>query len=100
MAASRMNPRLLLVAALLLLTACGQQAAPAAQPPKPSAAGTPVPRPSLVPTALVASEGGSPTLPPPGPVLYKGIPASRQPDGFFVLGRPEAPALTDYSDFL
>ena len=103
------------IAALLLLaTACGAPAPPEAAPAAAttasqsgaspaSAAPTAVPNP--LPTAVAPTSAPAPPAAPAAQTAagdtYRGIAQSRTPDGFYVLGAPNAPVtLTDYSDFL
>ena len=104
------------IAALLLLaTACGAPTPPEAAPaaattasqsgtaPAASAAPTAVPNP--LPTAVAPTSAPAPPAAPAAQTAagdtYRGIAQSRTPDGFYVLGAPNAPVtLTDYSDFL
>lgn len=101
----RPTVRALLLLALALLAACATQpgSAPLATlPPSPTAA-------SAMPTTEPAAPTSVPTAAPTAPVLaggdvtgpYAGIPRSRTPEGYQVLGDPDAPVtLVMYSDFL
>lgn len=99
--------RTLLALAFVLLAACTVQPGPAplaTLPPSPTAVRAAPATASPAPTSVAA-----PTMAPTAPVLasgdvtgpYAGIPRSRTPEGYHVLGNPDAPVtLVMYSDFL
>lgn len=99
--------RWLLLLTLALFAACAAQpgAAPLATlPPSPTAASA---APTVEPT--VSAGVAAPTAAPTAPASvsgeatspYAGIPRSRTPEGYQVLGNPDAPVtLVMYSDFL
>ena len=115
----RIAVRALLSLAFALLAACAAQPGPAplaTLPPSPTAASA---APTMTPPALITSPtaaSAAPTTAPPAlttsptaAVLasgdatdpYAGIPRSRTPEGYHVLGNPDAPVtLVMYSDFL
>ncbi len=87
--------RLLLLAGTLLVgPACGNVAAPVADPE--TAAATRTPSGAASPT-----QGAPTVVAGPLAVDYARIPQSKTPEGYFVLGRPDAPlVMQHYSDFL
>ena len=91
---------------VIFATACGSPAAPpqaANSPSAPTTLASPTVVAPVAAPALPAAPAGAPSPAGPAPVgpEYKGIPTSRNADGFHVLGAPEAPVtITDYSDFL
>ena len=99
--------RLWAVLALGLLAACGSQPTPAS--PAPTAAAPPTRAPAAPTTAAVIRATSAvsqvPAAPTAGAAQPVGsaaaIPDSLTPEGYHVLGRPDAPVtLVMYSDFL
>jgi len=95
------------VLALGLLAACGSQPSPAS--PAPTAAAPPTRAPAMpaaataiAPTAALSqATAAAPTAGAAQPGAEAAIPASLTPEGYHVLGRPDAPVtLVMYSDFL
>jgi len=95
------------VLALALLAACGNQPNPAGSGPT---AAAPQPTRALAPTAAAVSAptaaGTQPSLAAPTASAAPAgdtaaIPTSLTPEGYHILGRPDAPVtLVMYSDFL
>ncbi len=84
----------LLAGTLLVSAACGNVGAPAAE--LESAAAT------RTPSGVASPTQGAPTV-VAGPLAvdYARTPQSKTPEGYFVLGRPDAPlVMQHYSDFL
>ena len=83
----------LLAGTLLVGAACGNVAAPAADLETPAATRERV--------AASATQGAATATAAPLAVDYAPIPQSKTPEGYFVLGRPDAPlVMQHYSDFL
>jgi protein-disulfide isomerase len=95
------------VLVLGLLAACGSQPSPAS--PAPTAAAPPT-RPPAAPTAaaVIAPTATASQIPAAAPTAgaaqpgnSAAIPESLTPEGYHILGRPDAPVtLVMYSDFL
>jgi protein-disulfide isomerase len=99
--------RIWAVLVLGLLAACGSQPIPAS--PAPTAAAQPTRAPAaptaaavIAPTAAASqAPAAAPTSDAAQPGDAAAIPDSRTPEGYHVLGRPDAPVtLVMYSDFL
>jgi protein-disulfide isomerase len=84
------------VLALGVLAACGSQPIPAS--PAPTAAAQPTRAPSV---AASQAPSAAPTASAAQPGNSAAIPDSLTPEGYHMLGRPDAPVtLVMYSDFL
>jgi protein-disulfide isomerase len=105
---NRTMPRIWAVLALGILAACGSQPIPAgiaptaAPPPTRAPAAPPTAAAVIAPTAAASqAPAAAPTAGAAAPEISAAIPESLTPEGYHVLGRPDAPVtLVMYSDFL
>lgn len=87
------------------LVACSGQTTREALPPSPTAQ-APASVTTLAPSPVAPSPRAATPVAPGGAAsatfeVYAGVPRSRTPEGYHVLGNPEAPVtLVMYSDFL
>lgn len=104
----RVQRLLALIVFVALLAACGTPLPEQAAAPSPTtapAASAPAPSAPVAPAPTGGAQGAEPTEATPAPAVQvttaEGLPQGRTPEGYPVLGDPDAPVtLTMYSDFL
>ena len=90
-----------LLLGVFLLAACGNAASQATSPSPGASATRPVPSTAVPATAAQPLPTALAPQPSAAPDALAGIPESTTPEGYHILGRPDAPVtLTMYSDFL